>query len=115
GDSYEVTTYVIKVLEDSVVMTVFTFSSTLASDSFFFQAEDGIRDATVTGVQTCALPISSELCNSLRAAGTRGSILTSSGWRETCPPAFSRTSYLPGSTSGPCGASGVEPTIAAIG
>src|SRR6266542_3701723 len=25
---------------------------------FFFQAEDGIRDATVTGVQTCALPIS---------------------------------------------------------
>src|SRR5207245_5289484 len=26
--------------------------------SFFFQAEDGIRDATVTGVQTCALPIS---------------------------------------------------------
>src|SRR5256886_786576 len=27
--------------------------------SFFFQAEDGIRDLTVTGVQTCALPISS--------------------------------------------------------
>src|SRR5207245_7522014 len=25
---------------------------------FFFQAEDGIRAATVTGVQTCALPIS---------------------------------------------------------
>src|SRR6266852_7208045 len=25
---------------------------------FFFQAEDGIRYATVTGVQTCALPIS---------------------------------------------------------
>src|SRR5207245_7710377 len=25
---------------------------------FFFQAEDGIRDATVTGVKTCALPIS---------------------------------------------------------
>src|SRR2546430_4921703 len=27
---------------------------------FFFQAEDGIRDLTVTGVQTCALPISRE-------------------------------------------------------
>src|SRR2546430_1746623 len=27
---------------------------------FFFQAEDGIRDLTVTGVQTCALPISSD-------------------------------------------------------
>src|SRR5207247_6483858 len=26
---------------------------------FFFQAEDGIRDPLVTGVQTCALPISS--------------------------------------------------------
>src|SRR5206468_9764262 len=26
---------------------------------FFFQAEDGIRDLIVTGVQTCALPISS--------------------------------------------------------
>src|SRR5688572_32992774 len=26
-------------------------------NSFFFQAEDGIRDLTVTGVQTCALPI----------------------------------------------------------
>src|SRR5256886_7704490 len=28
---------------------------------FFFQAEDGIRDLTVTGVQTCALPIWSRL------------------------------------------------------
>src|SRR5205085_8819632 len=41
---------------------------------FFFQAEDGIRDLTVTGVQTCALPIfpagfSWHLCKSaVRAA-----------------------------------------------
>src|SRR6266542_6255102 len=34
---------------------------------FFFQAEDGIRDATVTGVQTCALPISG-LSNGCRSA-----------------------------------------------
>src|SRR5256886_7103587 len=27
---------------------------------FFFQAEDGIRDLTVTGVQTCALPIAAD-------------------------------------------------------
>src|SRR5260370_27138421 len=27
------------------------------ADIFFFQAEDGIRDSSVTGVQTCALPI----------------------------------------------------------
>src|SRR5256885_12872873 len=29
----------------------------LTLDFFFFQAEDGIRDYKVTGVQTCALPI----------------------------------------------------------
>src|SRR5256885_9085443 len=31
------------------------------SSSFFFQAEDGIRDYKVTGVQTCALPISCDV------------------------------------------------------
>src|SRR2546430_12491352 len=31
--------------------------------SLFFQAEDGIRDLTVTGVQTCALPISDSSTN----------------------------------------------------
>src|SRR5690625_7388356 len=36
----------------------------LISLFFFFQAEDGIRDGHVTGVQTCALPI----CVRLRAA-----------------------------------------------
>src|SRR5882762_6090840 len=30
----------------------------IISICFFFQAEDGIRDSSVTGVQTCALPIS---------------------------------------------------------
>src|SRR5438445_6030162 len=33
----------------------------IAKCLFFFQAEDGIRDIGVTGVQTCALPISGEL------------------------------------------------------
>src|SRR2546428_7688561 len=33
---------------------------------FFFQAEDGIRDLIVTGVQTCALPISLEDEHELR-------------------------------------------------
>src|SRR2546430_17386582 len=36
---------------------------------FFFQAEDGIRDLTVTGVQTCALPISHE-CVPMQGSGT---------------------------------------------
>src|SRR5438128_11112061 len=38
--------------------------------AFFFQAEDGIRAATVTGVQTCALPISSS-CTCCGACCTR--------------------------------------------
>src|SRR5260221_295769 len=38
--------------------------------SFFFQAEDGIRDHCVTGVQTCALPI----CLDLLAYRFRGDV-----------------------------------------
>src|SRR5207245_6535023 len=42
---------------------------------FFFQAEDGIRDATVTGVQTCALPISSRAaCWSARSTSASGRV-----------------------------------------
>src|SRR5438270_6131714 len=37
---------------------LFTFCCWCFCFFFFFQAEDGIRDLTVTGVQTCALPIS---------------------------------------------------------
>src|SRR5256885_5445932 len=40
---------------------LFCISSTLYFFFFFFQAEDGIRDYKVTGVQTCALPISCAL------------------------------------------------------
>src|SRR2546430_10991147 len=36
----------------------FASNGALSVVCFFFQAEDGIRDLTVTGVQTCALPIS---------------------------------------------------------
>src|SRR5437867_5062304 len=49
---------------------------------FFFQAEDGIRDRTVTGVQTCALPILTQVLafaawllfnrNEMRLGGTNG-------------------------------------------
>src|SRR5437762_1155923 len=35
-----------------------TSTRAVSSNPFFFQAEDGIRDTSVTGVQTCALPIS---------------------------------------------------------
>src|SRR5687767_15198792 len=58
---------------------------------FFFQAEDGIRDKLVTGVQTCALPI---LTSGLSGAGTlAGSKRRSSScqsaartWASISPP-----------------------------
>src|SRR5256885_8793699 len=45
------------------VLCICAESSTLGRLSlfFFFQAEDGIRDYKVTGVQTCALPIYREI------------------------------------------------------
>src|SRR5438876_4942017 len=39
---------------------------------FFFQAEDGIRDGRVTGVQTCALPICPRDADAARAPESRG-------------------------------------------
>src|SRR5256886_3498184 len=52
---------------------------------FFFQAEDGIRDLTVTGVQTCALPISPDALRRHRGhdRGHRGGASASREWR-TC-------------------------------
>src|SRR5258708_10384770 len=35
-----------------------SFGAWMIEERFFFQAEEGIRDDLVTGVQTCALPIS---------------------------------------------------------
>src|SRR5205807_8294852 len=52
---------------------------------FFFQAEDGIRDYKVTGVQTCALPISCAYGTSIRSrisSRPRRLLLTD----ETPPP-----------------------------
>src|SRR5438128_10942041 len=45
---------------------------------FFFQAEDGIRDATVTGVQTCALPICLRRSYSSRINGISSSVASRS-------------------------------------
>ena len=56
---------------------------------FFFQAEDGIRDWSVTGVQTCALPIyvdySSEMDNKLREISA-SQCLTVPGTRKNGAP-----------------------------
>src|SRR3989441_11498476 len=57
------------------------------SSFFFFQAEDGIRDKLVTGVQTCALPISARGCQVLsvpRAADIAG-VHPTTVWRGGQP------------------------------
>src|SRR6266576_2414402 len=68
---------------DIPVFFFFFFLDTSRDDVFFFffQAEDGIRDLYVTGVQTCALPIS---CSSPRWKAQRSSSVSISGvvgWR----------------------------------
>src|SRR5690349_1834194 len=45
---------------------------------FFFQAEDGIRDLYVTGVQTCALPISSTRSEHMKVG--QGIEAENAGW-----------------------------------
>src|SRR5256885_10076838 len=55
---------------------------------FFFQAEDGIRDYKVTGVQTCALPISRSCRFGERGGKTQAS-------REDCPLPYGGWMKLP--------------------
>src|SRR5256885_11811742 len=54
---------------------------------FFFQAEDGIRDYKVTGVQTCALPIS-RLC--FRGCSVPSRQVLPSAFVQLCNPLISR-------------------------
>src|SRR5947209_17207554 len=61
---------------------------------FFFQAEDGIRDIGVTGVQTCALPI---LCSKISTTrrGSTSRPVSSSASRRTPSTSFSPASTTP--------------------
>src|SRR5256885_12896321 len=63
---------------------------------FFFQAEDGIRDYKVTGVQTCALPIFSHkmLTQNLRMLERNG--LVEREVHPTVPPRVEYTLTEPG-------------------
>src|SRR5260370_41672617 len=79
---------------------------------FFFQAEDGIRDSSVTGVQTCALPISSPCA----VGSDRTSPSTPRGGSLPSDPSCRRSGVGPARTArcrrgplgtpGPVGASG---------
>src|SRR5687767_15495827 len=78
-------------------VTIDVVPGTQGNNVFFFQAEDGIRDKLVTGVQTCALPIFPSRSWSVAANGSlrmtavsstssvffRGS---TSSWSSTRPP-----------------------------
>src|SRR2546426_1757405 len=83
---------------------------------FFFQAEDGIRDYKVTGVQTCALPISARIpltpdenlveAMGSSAAGDVGAIVSGAApLRVLSPPmarrfhTYRRTPHDPGSSA----------------
>src|SRR2546430_2094533 len=69
---------------------------------FFFQAEDGIRDLTVTGVQTCALPIFGIVVGVVVVLGAVYSLIGLGGY-----------TYTPGSTTLPTGFSAVFASIIA--
>src|SRR5688572_5676149 len=58
----------IKLVKDTQIALLEKYTPFLITHNFFFQAEDGIRDLTVTGVQTCALPICSVACAVLTGA-----------------------------------------------
>src|SRR3989454_6602196 len=61
---------------------------------FFFQAEDGIRDYKVTGVQTCALPISSVIVPMYEKLPPEG--LAARGDARACRPTCPHRPGKPG-------------------
>src|SRR5690348_17454378 len=69
---------------------------------FFFQAEDGIRDGRVTGVQTCALPIYSTAGNSALSIASNPHRMCS-GWAPKTSPAGSTLSIFVRRSCSPAG------------
>src|SRR5205085_5021034 len=73
----------------------YEFSGVLSrSVFFFFQAEDGIRDLTVTGVQTCALPIFSVLEPVRRIHARSDFVRRLQQWPRGYPGDFETVEYL---------------------
>src|SRR6266487_2883456 len=73
---------------------------------FFFQAEDGIRDGRVTGVQTCALPISVDVLPALWANTSRA--------RHNVIRASRSRSTEPGTDGSACSASAATRSAASV-
>src|SRR5207244_7132145 len=71
---------------------------------FFFQAEDGIRDDLVTGVQTCALPICYRAATCSRWPGR-----ATGCWSDSTGTDSTRTSTCPGSSASPAGRAATAP------
>src|SRR5690348_17561747 len=67
---------------------------------FFFQAEDGIRGGRVTGVQTCALPISSRTAPPTPSCWRN--VTRSATTRKTCGATAATGGTTPRSPSCPC-------------
>src|SRR5947208_9008012 len=65
---------------------------------FFFQAEDGIRDDLVTGVQTCALPISQASVSSRWSWRAWGSVASTSSRIDRASPPTTATRVTNGGT-----------------
>src|SRR5256884_5895362 len=59
--------------------------NTVMSCGFFFQAEDGIRDVAVTGVQTCALPIFEKI---IQRASLIGHVIEDVAYENINPSRF---------------------------
>src|SRR5690554_7613481 len=69
----------------SFVVLIFFLAFFTFVSFFFFQAEDGIRDADVTGVQTCALPIWPAAVFGTAAGAFANLSLASANPRKTFP------------------------------
>src|SRR5699024_12027557 len=91
---------------DEYVMIYFFF--------FFFQAEDGIRDRNVTGVQTCALPIlmRSQVCQS---SGSVRNTAPPNCTIRNCPAKIANTiNSMPYDLESPLNAESVVPNTRAL-
>src|SRR2546427_5343375 len=92
----------VKVLRDAAAVGFPALNCVVPQVSFFFQAEAGIRFLTVTGVQTCALPISVLMpAVPARVAGVREIVLvTPAGPGGRVEPAILGAARLAGVTEG---------------